>query len=200
MVSTAKREGGQLRDKLQQGVAGLDLGDIEEYELFRSSPGMIRRRIPEQSRPLRSAASAAEPTAQPSASVKPAPSTTPTASTPELAAKSKPKPRKAKKDKPPESLRPSASIPPPAKASAADRETYDQMVKDFKSSHDESVRQRVTQRLESDRQSDNSLIRYYAVRAMTKLDPELFSTSLQSATQDEDATVRAIAAKALSRA
>jgi hypothetical protein len=40
-------------------------------------------------------------------------------------------------------------------------------------------------------------VRYYAVRAMTKLDPSLFTDALQAATQDEDATVRAIAAKAL---
>ncbi|HEX2675076.1 MAG TPA: hypothetical protein VHM19_00515, partial [Polyangiales bacterium] len=43
MVSQAKREGGQLRAKLQRGLASLDLGEIEEYELFRTSPGTIRR-------------------------------------------------------------------------------------------------------------------------------------------------------------
>ena len=43
MVTSAKREGGQLRDKLQQTLSGLDLGEIEEYELFRTSPGARRR-------------------------------------------------------------------------------------------------------------------------------------------------------------
>ena len=81
----------------------------------------------------------------------------------------------------------------------ADRDTYDQMVKDFKGSEDQDVRQRVSERLEADRQSDNSLIRYYAVRAMTKLDPNQFTSALQAAMDDEDATVRAIATKALQR-
>ena len=91
----------------------------------------------------------------------------------------------------------SASMAPPGGAVTADRETYDQMVREYKSSSSEDVRQRVLQRLESDRLSENSLVRYYAVRAMTKLDPSLFTEALQAATQDEDATVRAIASKAL---
>jgi len=35
---------------------------------------------------------------------------------------------------------------------------------------------------------------------MTKLDPSLFEDALQAASQEEDATVRAIASKALQRA
>jgi cell division GTPase FtsZ len=168
MVSAAKREGAQLRDKLQQTLTGLDLGELEEYDLFRSSPGTVRRpRIPEQPasgaarRPFR--ASGAPPAREPASSA---------------AA--------------------SASLPPPGGGTAtADRETYDQMVREYKSSSSEDVRQRVLQRLETDRLSENSLVRYYAVRAMTKLDPSLFTEALQAATQDEDATVRAIASKAL---
>jgi hypothetical protein len=53
--------------------------------------------------------------------------------------------------------------------------------------------------LEQDQRSDNALVRYYAVSTMTKLDPELFATALRSATQDQDATVRSIALKALAR-
>ncbi|MDD9938442.1 MAG: hypothetical protein OXT09_32835 [Myxococcales bacterium] len=73
------------------------------------------------------------------------------------------------------------------------------MVRDYKASDDDNVKKQVAERLESDRQSENSLIRYYAVRAMTKLDPSLFEDALQAATNDEDATVRAIATKALSK-
>jgi vesicle coat complex subunit len=80
-----------------------------------------------------------------------------------------------------------------------DRDAYDQLVKEFKESSDGDVKKRVTERLEKDQKSDNSLIRYYAVRAMSKLDAELFATALQAATQDEDATVRAVAMKALNR-
>ncbi len=166
MVTAAKREGAQLRDKLQQTLTGLDLGEIEEYELFRTSPGTIRRpRIPEQP----SGASAARRSMRPSAV-----------------------PAAVERAHPPSG---GVSIPPPG--GAADRETYDQMVREYKNSGSEEVRKRVLDRLEADRRSDNSLVRYYAVRAMTKLDPALFTDALQAATQDEDATVRAIATKAL---
>ncbi|HEX2676069.1 MAG TPA: hypothetical protein VHM19_05500, partial [Polyangiales bacterium] len=99
----------------------------------------------------------------------------------------------------PVASRPNASIPPPPSASMPDRDAYDQLVKEFKESSDGDVKKRVTERLEKDQKSDNSLIRYYAVRAMSKLDAELFATALQAATQDEDATVRAVAMKALNR-
>lgn len=80
-----------------------------------------------------------------------------------------------------------------------DRDAYDALVKEFKEAGTDDVKKKVTERLERDQKSDNSLIRYYAVRAMTKLDPSLFSNSLQAATEDEDATVRAVAMKALNR-
>ena len=215
MVGVAKREGAQLRDKLQQTLTGLDLGEIEEYELNRTSPGVVRRpRITEQPpggggggmtsrRPFRpSAPPQAERTAQ---------------------AKDKDKDKDKDKEAAKETAVPAApaipSIPsitqaqtaaagatasaaanasnPPAATLAADRETYDQMVRDYKSASSEDVKKRVVDRLESDRRSENSLVRYYAVRAMTKLDPSLFEDALQAAAQDEDATVRAIAAKAL---
>ena len=215
MVGVAKREGAQLRDKLQQTLTGLDLGEIEEYELNRTSPGVVRRpRITEQPpggggggmtsrRPFRpSAPPQAERTAQ---------------------AKDKDKDKDKDKEAAKETAVPAApaipSIPsitqaqtaaagatasaaanasnPPAATLAADRETYDQMVRDYKSANSDDVRKRVVDRLESDRRSENSLVRYYAVRAMTKLDPSLFEDALQAAAQDEDATVRAIAAKAL---
>jgi cell division GTPase FtsZ len=169
MVTAAKREGAQLRDKLAQTLTGLDLGEIEEYELFRTSPGTVRRpRIPEQPAGGSSARRASmRPPASP------------------VSDRSQPT-----------SLSPGGvSIAPPG--GAADRETYDQMVREYKNSSSEDVRKRVLDRLETDRRSDNSLVRYYAVRAMTKLDPSLFADALQAATQDEDATVRAIATKAL---
>jgi vesicle coat complex subunit len=81
-----------------------------------------------------------------------------------------------------------------------DRDAYDQLVKEFKEADSAEVKKRVAERLEKDQKSDNSLIRYYAVRAMSKLDNEVFSNALESATHDEDATVRAVAMKALNRA
>ena len=60
-----------------------------------------------------------------------------------------------------------------------DRDAYDQLVREFKEAGTEEIKRRVTERLERDQKSDNSLIRYYAVRAMTKLDTALFSSALQ---------------------
>lgn len=175
MVSAARREGAQLRDKLAQTLTGLDLGEIEEYELFRSSPGTVRRpRIVEQPGSRRPAR----------ASVLPAADRDKAERTAEKAVAQAVS---------------ATSIAPPSVPSGvtADRETYDHMVREYKTSSDEDVKKRVVDRLETDRRSENSLVRYYAVRAMTKLDATLFADALQAATQDEDATVRAIATKAL---
>jgi hypothetical protein len=200
MVSAARREGAQLRDKMAQTLTGLDLGDIEEYELLRTSPGVVRRpRITEQPgggavsrRPAfrpsappqaeRSAQAAAAAASAPSQLVVPALPTIPSITAAQSATAN---------------AQQQTSITPPGASLAADRETYDQMVRDYKASSSDDVRKKVVDRLESDRRSENSLVRYYAVRAMTKLDPSLFEDALQAAAQDEDATVRAIAAKAL---
>jgi cell division GTPase FtsZ len=174
MVAQAKREGGQLRAKLQRGLSGLDLGEIEEYELFRTSPGTVRRRLTDTS-------------------------------SGDIPARLPPKPAPLRKPAVPiatvrDTTRPAAvSVPPPSAASMPDRDAYDQLVKEFKDSDSDDVKKRVSQRLEKDQKSDNSLIRYYAVRAMSKLDPDLFAAALQAATQDEDATVRAVAMKALNK-
>lgn len=173
MVAQAKREGGQLRAKLQRSLTGLDLGEIEEYELFRSSPGTIRR-----------------PRMTDSSGASDFPSRLP----PKPAPRPAPAPRTV-----PVAARPVASIVPPSNASMPDRDAYDQLVREFKEASDDGAKKRVTERLEKDQKSDNSLIRYYAVRAMSKLDSELFAAALQAATQDEDATVRAVAMKALNR-
>jgi cell division GTPase FtsZ len=177
MVGQAKREGGQLRAKLQRGMSSLDLGEIEEYELFRTSPGS-RRRVTETSPgeiPVR--ANSVRP-------AQPVVRTTP--------------PRPIPPAAPLLSGRTGMSLKPEGGA-MPDRDAYDALVKEFKEGGTDEVKKRVTERLEKDQKSDNSLIRYYAVRAMTKLDPSLFTNSLQAATEDEDATVRAVAMKALNR-
>jgi cell division GTPase FtsZ len=175
MVSVAKREGAQLREKLQKTLTGLDLGEIEEYELFRTSPGTIRRRVAEAPAPRKVA---------PRTSAAPARASVPPPSTAAVR----------------DAVRPGAmSIVPPGGSAPADREAYDQMVRDYKAADSDDVKKQVVDRLEADRRSDNSLVRYYAVRAMTKLDPALFADALAQAAQDDDATVRAIATKALQR-
>ncbi|MDH5674784.1 MAG: hypothetical protein OEZ06_21830 [Myxococcales bacterium] len=213
MVSAAKREGAQMRDKLQQTLSGLDLGEIEEYELFRTSPGATRRRIPEQRSRI-----AERPASPPRASAKSSKSKSSKSKSDDGEGDAKGEPEKKVETKPeakpetkpetkPESApkvitqpkEVAASIPPPGGASAADRETYDNMVSEYKSSESDEIKRQLAERLEADRLSDNSLVRYYAVRAMTKLDTDIFADALQAATEDEDATVRAIASKALSQ-
>jgi cell division GTPase FtsZ len=178
MVGQAKREGGQLRAKLQRNLAALDLGEIEEYELFRSSPNTVRRRVTEAALVGDVPRSSNRPVPKPNTGTmaRPPMSTTPTP-------------------------RPAGSLMPPHTGAAPmpDRDAYDQLVKEFKEADTDEIKKRVSERLEKDQKSDNSLIRYYAVRAMSKLDPDLFGSALQAATQDEDATVRAVAMKALNR-
>jgi cell division GTPase FtsZ len=176
MVGQAKREGGQLRAKLQRGMSALDLGEIEEYELFRTSPGSRRRMTESSPGEIPARVPSARPQPVRSSPPRPNPPATPHINS-----------------------RPGMSMKPEAGASMPDRDAYDALVKEFKEAGTDDVKKRVTERLEKDQKSDNSLIRYYAVRAMTKLDPSLFSNSLQAATEDEDATVRAVAMKALNR-
>jgi len=98
---------------------------------------------------------------------------------------------------------PQARSLPPAPVLAArwpaDREFYDRLAEDFKTTDSAIVRRRLIDRLELDQKSDNALVRYYAVSTMTKLDANLFAAALRLAAQDQDATVRSVAQKALER-
>lgn len=92
------------------------------------------------------------------------------------------------------------SPPPLTRRWPAEREFYERLAQEFKEADSDATKRRVLERLEQDQKSGNALIRYYAVSTMTKLDPELFASALRAATQDEDATVRRVAQKALERA
>lgn len=99
-----------------------------------------------------------------------------------------------------QALRKSPLPPPLTRRWPAEREFYEKLAQEFKEADSDVAKRRVAERLEQDQKSGNALIRYYAVSTMTKLDPELFSAALRQATQDEDATVRRVAQKALERA
>ena len=79
------------------------------------------------------------------------------------------------------------------------RAAYVQLITEFTQADSSEARRRVSERLEQARKSDNSLVRYYAVRAMSRLDSELFAAELEAATRDQDVTVRAVALRALNR-
>lgn len=169
VVEQATREGGQLQEKLQRNVSGLELGQLAALDLFRSNPG--RRR--------------GSPQPYVSATQTPANGTI--------------SPRISAPMPPP---LPQARSVPPAPVSPrwpAGREFYDLLAEEFKTTDSAVVRRRLLERLEHDQKSDNALIRYYAVSTMTKLDPNLFAAALRLAAQDQDATVRSVALKALER-
>jgi cell division protein FtsZ len=170
VVEQATREGGQLQEKLQRNVSGLELGEVAELDLFRSNPG--RRR-----------------------------GTTPVA-VPNGVTPPPPKPTIVSAPVPPPlpQLRSIPGPPPPVTPRwPADREFYERLAEEFRGTDSAVVRRRLLERLEQDQKSENALIRYYAVSTMTKLDPTLFAAALRLATQDQDATVRTVALKALER-
>jgi hypothetical protein len=154
MVGVAKREGAQLRSKLDKTVARLDLAEIDQIQLFRSGAGASRR-----------ARSVPPPSMIPGAPARP--SEAPAIANERLS------------------------------VGSAERKAYEQLVRDYRASTSEDVRKRVAQRLEAEVRSSNLITRFYAVRAMTKIDPVLFADALKTASRDEDATVRSMAAKAL---
>jgi len=180
LVGQAKREGSQLQDKLQRELGGLELGEVAEYQLFRSHPGHARRRMVADNAPIQLASR------MPNRS-----------SSTKLSAW-----KASRANALPREIAPSFTSLATAQAASPelpDRDTYDQLVREFKEAESEEIKRRVSARLEMDQRSDNSLVRYYAVRTMTKIDPDVFAGSLQAATRDEDATVRAVAMKALNR-
>ena len=224
MVASARREGAQIRDKLQQTLGGLDLGEIAEFDLLPSGPSGLRRprasepaaAAPAQAaRPPRPAAAPPVERATEATSAKttaPAPAPSPAAggserTAPERAVAEASAPAASAAATPAPAANPSVApaSASPASSGGGERETsalaylntYDQLVRDYRNADNDAARQRVRERLEADRLSDNTQVRYYVVRAMSKLDPSLFSDALKAAMYDSDASVRSIATKAL---
>lgn len=190
MVANAQREGGALREKLHKEIPALEIGDIENLDLFRTHTltGIIespaRKRVQRKpdlnvEAPVMAKRTSVPPPAQPG-------------------------PRNSV------SLPPTAgSIPPPSRPSSssgvyskngetnADRETFDRLIQEYKNAESDEDRKPIVEQLETGSRADSSLVRYYAVRAMSKLDPVAFAEALQKAAEDEDATVRAVAKKAI---
>jgi cell division GTPase FtsZ len=88
---------------------------------------------------------------------------------------------------------------PPETGEVPNPEMYDKLVNDYKQTKQPRVREEVVRRLEEDSISEHTVVRYYAVEAMSKLGREVFGTALLAATEDENEAVRAIAVEALRR-
>lgn len=78
-------------------------------------------------------------------------------------------------------------------------EAYDELVTAYLHAKSAKDRQRVVKRLEGDAQSEHTVVRYYAVEAMSKLGRKVFGNALLTATEDENEAVRNLAVEALKR-
>lgn len=98
--------------------------------------------------------------------------------------------------------RTSAPPPPPHDTGVGDLpspDVYDQLVSRYLHAQTESERESVAQRLEDDSLSEHTVVRYYAVEAMSKLGRDTFSSALLAASEDDNEAVRTLALEALRR-
>jgi cell division GTPase FtsZ len=206
MVSVARREGNALKDKLHRELTALDLSEIEDLELFRyntrkgAEDSPAKRRIPQKPNfSVETPINLSTPAQRGSNSGRPLEAVQENEIKLSVDALSSEDSSSAESQSSAKSSAGSSheSVIPHTKASEADRETYDRLMKEYRDARSDDDRKRVIDRLKTDAASSSSLVRYYAVRAMTKLDTDVFKETLQNATADEDATVRAIAKKAL---
>ena len=93
--------------------------------------------------------------------------------------------------------------PPPADPDADTGDlpsptVYQRLVAEYLKTDDLDKRRKVQRRLEEDSLSDNAVVRYYAVEAMSVLGRSVFGNALLAATEDDDEAVRSLAVQALS--
>jgi cell division GTPase FtsZ len=206
IVAHAQREGNALREKIQQQLPLLELGDIENLDLFRTharsdaSKGAARRPPPKPVLSVDAPVFSLPQKGMPPLRSKP-PVTPSSASESGLAAEKQAAAVAIETGAEGQGgARESVPPPPPSKASSeVDRDTYFRLAEDYKNATSKEDKKRVADRLIADSRSDSSLIRYYAVRVMSKLGGEIFAEPLQVAAEDEDPTVRSIARKSLKK-
>jgi cell division GTPase FtsZ len=80
---------------------------------------------------------------------------------------------------------------------AVDRKVYEGIVSEYRNSESDLERARLAGRLYQDARASDATVRLNAVRAMARVDPALFAEALQAASLDPDASVRAMASRAL---
>ena len=87
----------------------------------------------------------------------------------------------------------------PQNGEMPDAEAYDDLVTTYLHARSAKDREQVVRRLEKDAQSEHTVVRYYAVEAMSKLGRKVFGNALLNATEDENDAVRNLAVEALKR-
>lgn len=209
IVNDARREGGTLRDKLHRSMSTLDLGEIEDFDLFKTSmrtshstQPAARRRVgaseapeplaPRPSRPVASANRAASmpaPAASPSLSPR-APVVAPKQPAAETHAEP---PREAAPGTDPTAatgeddirLNLPAHIDIEGDAERkAEAASYAKLVSTFIRTDFESTRKRVARRLHAARTADDEITRYLAEAAVARLKEEGQFTAFEDALSD----------------
>lgn len=248
VLSDAQREGLAIRDKLQEQLPTLDLGELENLEFFRPSARSRPSERPRRGRrsqvpaplergaldelqeeivqPRRPAASKlqkrglnrpnANPNRPPMAGARRAPTPPPPAARERSAREPIPPPSARLGDAPAslseeettdgvdlsylvEQSRGPVGMDLPGEGNAPAPEDYERLVQDYKRNRDDEARRFIAERLERDGMSPHTVVRYYAVEAMSKLGRDAFADALLSATEDENEAVRAMAVEALRR-
>ncbi|MET0387589.1 MAG: hypothetical protein ABW321_16590 [Polyangiales bacterium] len=140
MVGQAQREGKQLHAKLSRELSGLELGEIESFDLSRAGSGVVRRQP----------SAAATPPEQPEQPERPAAPDTP---------------RESVSSRP----RPPSVPPPPPLGPLVSHSAYEALVREYKATGSSEIRQRVMTKLQGDYRSENPRIRHLAAWALTEL-------------------------------
>lgn len=223
MLSEAEREAGTIQQKVQQNLETLDLGNLEELRLSRRpgrgqrvgarvapaakpSPAPVAKDAPpakrEEPRGEKSPAPAKKApaaVAQAAPAVKSAPKRTKAKIGPAVASKVEELRRLvAKGDATATAVR-AAPKAEDAPANDASRDRYEKLVSSFENAKESGSRMNIARELVAGQRSGEALERFYAVRAMSRLDPDLFRDALMKAAKDPDAHVADVARKALER-
>jgi hypothetical protein len=77
------------------------------------------------------------------------------------------------------------------------RSAYARIVTRYRNTSNDDLRHAIARRLEQDRLSEHSEVRFHAVDAMAKIGVQTFEAALIAATEDEDPAIREIAERAL---
>ncbi len=206
IVNDARREGGTLRDKLQRSMSTLDLGEIEEFDLFKTSTRTGHAQAHSRRRPAQPDLSVSEPQMA-TRSVAPARQSVAADKTPKPAAAAPADPadsEPAQADGTDPSAAPEPAAPEGATASdeatgtegisaeelendperKAEAASYTKLVSTFIRTDFDSTRKRVARRLQAARSSDDEVTRKLVESALNRLREEGQYDSFESAIGD----------------
>jgi cell division GTPase FtsZ len=212
IVNDARREGSTLRDKLHRSMSTLDLGEIEDFDLFKTSmrtshsaqPAARRRagasEAPEplQPRPSRPVASAARAASMPAPAASPSMSPrAPVVAAKQTAVEPVEAPREAAPGTDPSAAAANAAgddeirLNLPAHVDIegdaerkAEAASYAKLVSTFIRTDFESTRKRVARRLHAARTADDEITRYLAEAAVARLKEEGQFNAFEEALSD----------------